>query len=139
MQIAEPQHVRQLLQHPRLHVSWQLQHHTTTKHNRNQETPTVTGVAAVTSARQQHLPLLLLLTAPAPAWGCLVLGLLDTAHLPEAVLLLLELLTAPLNLLGQTLADQPAHTNSSSSTTAAADTAGTVSHKKETHSKTVPR
>lgn len=66
--------------------------------------PTDAGTAAAAPAR----------TAAAPAGVlssgrcCLVLGLLDTAHLPEAVLLLLELLTAPLHLLGHTLADQPA-------------------------------
>lgn len=81
---------------------------------RQQTAPPTAGVAAVAPPARQHCPqrvelLLLAYAAPPRAglWCCLVLGLLDTAHLPEAVLLLLELLAAPLHLLGQALADEP--------------------------------
>lgn len=93
-------------------------------HNTNQESDTQNGASAAAAdtalSRRQRLLLirrllLLLLTVPAPppaVVGCLVLGLLDAAHLPEAVLLLLELLAAPLDLLGQASAHQPAQDGS---------------------------
>lgn len=70
--------------------------------------PTDAGTAAAAPARTAAAPAAAPAGVLSPGLCCLVLGLLDTAHLPEAVLLLLELLTAPLHLLGHTLADQPA-------------------------------